>query len=79
MIFMKNGKISLTKQIKILEKEAKKVDKSLEIPAWERIDRILTSLEKLGLVIRRYDPLKKGRHLWLINPEYLIYQKRKKR
>jgi hypothetical protein len=40
----------------------------LKIPSYEKIDKILFSLEKLGLVGRRYDSEKKAKWLWVINP-----------
>lgn len=69
-------KITNSEFIKSVEFSLKKL-KGFEIPSYERLDRILQSLEKLGLVTRRYDPLKKGKGLWVVNPEYLIAANKK--
>lgn len=58
------------------EKALKK--RGFKIPAFETFDNMLMSLEKLGIVSRRYDPVKKGRWLWILNPDFLIAQKEKK-
>lgn len=52
--------------------------KAKGVPAFETFDNTLQSLEKLGLVARRYDPLKKAKWLWIVNPNYLIALKKSK-
>lgn len=64
------------KEFNILENELKK-KKGAGIPAFETFENILLSLEKLGLVGRRYDPLKKAKWLWIVNPSYLAALKDK--
>ncbi len=70
-------KITSTKFISFLEDGLKRI-RGFEIPSFQRIDRILESLEDLGLVTKRYDPLKKGKYLWIVNPAYLIAIKKRK-
>jgi hypothetical protein len=64
----KNFKVmnNLTTYFKWLSRELTEL--GFEIPSYEKIDKILFSLEKLGLVGRRYDPEKKAKWLWIINP-----------
>lgn len=55
---------------KIFEKAFKGY--KIKIPAYETCDNMLLSLEKIGLVSRRYDTLKKAKWLWILNPNFLI-------
>jgi len=66
---------SIPKTSKELEKELKK--RKIKIPSYEKFDNILLSLEKLGITARRYDTLKKGKFLWILNPNFLIVRKQK--
>jgi len=68
--------VRLPEHSKILEKISKEYN--IKIPAYETFDNMLLSLEKLGLVARRYDPLKKAKWLWILNPSLLVQLKEKK-
>lgn len=67
-------------EIKSLEKNLK--HKGYKIPAFETFDKMLLSLEALSIVARRYDPLKRRKTrdwLWILNPNFLIALKEKKK
>lgn len=51
--------------------------KGIRIPSYEKFDNVLLGLEKLGIVARRYDPLRLGKWLWVLSPQFLIARKRK--
>jgi hypothetical protein len=57
---------NLTAYFKWLSRELTEL--GFEIPSYEKIDKNLFSLEKLGLIGRRYDPEKKAKWFWVINP-----------
>ncbi len=52
--------------------------RGFKIPSYHTLDNMLFSLENLGIVARRYDPLKKGKWLWILNPNFSIALKEKK-
>ena len=56
--------------IKSLEKLMDKI-LGIKIPSYKKIENMLLALEKMGLVGRRYDTLKKGKWLWVLNPMYI--------
>lgn len=68
-------KVSIPKTAREAEKVLKK--KRIRVPSYEKFDGILLSLEKLGITARRYDFLKKGKWLWILNPSFLIAKKKK--
>jgi len=62
---------------KTIENELK--TKKIRIPSYDKFDNILLSLEKLGITARRYDLLRKGKWLWVLNPHFLIALKESKK
>ncbi len=61
--------------IKTMEKELKLKDNRIKIPSYKKIDNVLYSLSRLGLVGKRSDPLYKGKHLWILSPQFLLLRK----
>lgn len=58
------------------EKELKKL--GFKIPSYKTIEKALFGLEMFGITIRRKDTLRrKGKHLWLLNPNFLFALKKK--
>jgi len=73
-INLKGGKTSL-KIRKELEKNLK--SKKVYIPSYDKFEYALQSLEKIGIIGKRFDPLKKGRFLWLLSPDFVIETSKK--
>jgi len=48
----------------------------IRFPSYKKFKSALLSLEKLGLVGRRYDPTIKGKELWFVNPKYLLLKRK---
>jgi hypothetical protein len=59
-----------------LDKQMRRV--GLKTPSYETVDSALTSMEKMGIVGRRKEPNKKGKHIWFINPRFKdLWQERR--
>ena len=68
--------VSNTKYYAWLEKEIKTM-KLFEIPSYDKIDNILSSMMELGIFAQRNDPRKNAKYLWFLNPEFsLLWNKR---
>ncbi len=76
-LWEQKSKITLTEYYDKLDKELKKLN--IKPPSYERIDNILQSLEKLSLISRRYDDLKKEKYLWLLNPKFITLWTKKRK
>jgi hypothetical protein len=66
-------KISYTEYITKLESLLKRSQCILsKIPSYDRIETILNSLNRMGLIIKRKEAFKGSKFLWVSNPELLI-------
>lgn len=54
---------------KEIEQKLKK--NNIDVPSYETIDKLLQALEKLGIVLRRFDDTKGVKYLWSVNPNFL--------
>lgn len=75
-LFKSEYEFNIPKAGPIMEKKLK--ERGLKVPSYDSFVYTLRSLQQLGLVAIRHDPMKKGNWLWVINPEYLIALKEKK-
>ena len=66
----KNGKISFTKYVEIIEESMKK--NNFPVLSYEKVVNILNSLNGIGLITKRHDPSKNAKYLWVVNPNYLL-------
>jgi DNA-directed RNA polymerase subunit F len=76
-LFRSEYLVNIPKASIYLEKKLK--EKGIKVPSFDKFDYILNSLARLGIVGKRYDPLKKGKRgfLWILNPDFLIALKEK--
>ena len=74
-----NYEVSMKEANKEVTKKCEKIlrERNVKIPSHQRFDNILKSLERIGIVARRYDPFKRGKWLWILNPKFAIARKKK--
>jgi len=66
---IKKFKIPIPELARAKEKQLKK--EKWKLPSYDKIEYILKGLYAIGIVGKRYDPFKKGLHLWFLSLDFL--------